>query len=180
MKGKTRDKLLLLCLVLLCVCMGLFLCALALRLTDAARVAAFVSASAGNLFYDLLLMVVGLLFLALPLCVLFAALRRRKAGDSEPSVTIRQGENGALEISAAALQAIIKQYCAANGAVRSCTGRVETTAQKPVVKLGVAFVPEADIIQEISALQSGLRAHLEKTCGLLVSGVDVEIVPGNE
>ncbi len=180
MKRSAWDKLLLVCLALLILLTGVMFFCMALRLIDAQRVSDILLYANGGFLHSVMFAFAGVLLAALPLRVLYAFLIKRDAANECPSLLIRKGENGSLQISAAAVDTIIQQYCKKRPAITSCQSDVSSRAEGASIHLKLSFDPKADIAEEISAIQEGLSAHLEKACGIHVAGVDITIIPAGE
>lgn len=175
-----RDKLLLLLLALLLACAGVWAVCLAVGVTGTADAVRLLSVAEQSVWGAILLGATGVLLAVAALWVIWAFLIRRSTEKTPVSITIRKGENGSLQISAPALDTMIKQYCKSNTAILSCETEAIPKETGAMLRLHTALSPDADIPTAIAELGDGLRAYLEKACGLTVSGVDVVIVPPNE
>ncbi len=180
MKHSVWDKLLLSGLSVLCMCIGILFFAMAVHLLDAWRVADFILRVQEGFLYAVLFALIGVLLFALPLRLIYVFLFKRAKVSREESVLIRKGENGSLQISTAAVDTIVGQYCKKRSAISTCTSSVVTKEEQSTIKLQLSFAPDTDIGKEISEIQEGLREQLMRTYGMQVAGVDVTVVPASE
>lgn len=174
------DKLLLLVLALLLAGAGIWAVCLSVGVTEAANAIRLLDAAEQSVWGAILIGVTGALAAVAAFWVIWAFLIRRNPDKNPVSVTIRKGDAGSLQISAAALDTMIKLYCKDKPAILTCETEVMPKEGGASLRLHTALSPDADIPASIAALGDGLRAYLEKTCGLAVSGIDVVIVPPNE
>ncbi|MDO5110908.1 MAG: hypothetical protein Q4E65_01245 [Clostridia bacterium] len=175
------DKLVLLLLALLSAGAGVWGVCLSVGVTGTGVPIRMLTAADQSVLSALPFGVVGILLIVAAIWVIWAFLLRRGShAEGSASVTIRKGENGSLQISAVALDTMVRQYCKSKPAVLSCDTEVTPRESGASLLLRTALSPDADIPAAIAELQEGLSGYLEKMCGLAVTGIDVLIVPPHE
>lgn len=177
MKPTVLDKLLLLLMAICLMAFGLLSVALAVRIVLPQRIVAVMDLLEGSFLYSLLFGVAGVLLFALAMWALLRCFAG-KGGAGEPrSVIIRQGEGGTLQLSVAAIAAMVQQYCKEDERIKECQVEVIPGAFGAALRLHLSLDGAASIPETSLALQDGLKAHLAQSCGLNVSGVDIWVVP---
>ena len=175
------DKLLLLLLIVLVAAAGVWAVCLSVHIAQTDDAMRMLSFADDGFLYRMPFGIAGLLLVAAAVRVAWAFLLRRAAQAQETApVTIRKGEHGALQISAEALDTMIKQYCKSRPAVQACDTAVTPKGEGADLRLHVALTPDADISASIIELQTELRDYLKTACGLDVTNIDVVLVPHNE
>lgn len=106
----------------------------------------------------------GIAIMLLSITLLFSGLRKRRTKTAK----IRTTESGAISISLSALEEMATRYIAADAAIRSVKAFVECKDGKLKIKAVLSVSEGTNIPDVLSALQNGLKAHIELLAGIEV------------
>lgn len=106
----------------------------------------------------------GVAIVLLSLAFLFSGFKRRTAKDAKVRVT----ENGIISVSISALEEMTMRYLANDTAIRNVKASVKSKDAKLKVAAVLSVAEGTNIPETLSALQSGLKAHLELLAGIEV------------
>ncbi len=180
MKHDTWDKLLLVLLAALCMASGALLFCLALRWVEADTVAGFILLATDGILFAVLFALIGILLFMAALRVLYVFCIKKRQKETAQSVFIRKSENGSLQLSTAAIDTIIRQYCKKKPEIAECESKVIKAGDESTLHLDIAFAEGVNLAEAVDEIQSGLNEHLDKSYGLHVKGIDITVVPKKE
>lgn len=167
MRMSIVDRIL---LVLLCVCgvaLSVFGALVMLRVVPLADLNAFFQALYDNWIYAALVVLAALLITVICIKLLFSG-----AGTKAPqSALIKVTEHGAVRIAVSALDSMAQKHVRMNDGVRDVKTGIELGDDGVRIRLRLALMPEANIPELTTELQSTLKGYIETLSGIHVKEV---------
>ena len=181
MKPNYFDRFLLIICALLGMAAGLALLLVAVGVfsLEAARlmVDAY-TAQVGSLNFRLLVGCVGLLVFLVSLRLIIGFNKRAK-GQKEPvatAATIVTGDYGTVQISLAAIDAMVQRHCRANSKVREATSVVSTRDAGVAISLKLVLLSDANVPEVTAELQNSLKEYIEGLTGIVVNDISIMVI----
>lgn len=106
----------------------------------------------------------GIAAMLLSITLLLSGLKKRKAKTARVRIT----ESGAISISISALEEMATRYLAGDAAIRSVKAFVTVRDGKLKITAVLSVSEGTNIPEVLSALQNGLKAHIELLAGIEV------------
>lgn len=106
----------------------------------------------------------GIAVILISFAILFSGLKKRKP----KAAKVRNTECGLISISILALEEMANRYLVADAAIRSVKAFVAIRNGKLSIKAVLSVAEGTNIPEVISALQNGLKAHIELLAGIEV------------
>ena len=104
------------------------------------------------------------------LCVRIFFVRRRDTAAVEnpqaPGILVRTGDNGAVFLTAAALEEMVLRQVKADTKVRDCTCDLAFGESSAAVRLHLFLAPDANIPETTAKVQASLKEYVEKMAGI--------------
>ena len=159
-------------LALLLVAVGFFSLEAARLMVDA------YAAQAGSLNFRLLVGCVGLLVFLVSLRLIIGFNKRSKA-QKEPTATvatIATGDYGTVQISLAAIDAMVQRHCRTNNKVRETTSMVSTRDGGVAISLKLVLLSDANVPEVTAELQKSLKEYIEGLTGIVVNDISIMVI----
>lgn len=159
-------------LALLLVAVGFFSLEAARLMVDA------YAAEVGSLNFRLLIGCVGLLVFLVSLRLLIGFNKRSKA-QKEPTATvatIATGDYGTVQISLAAIDAMVQRHCRANNKVREAASVVSTRDGGVAISLKLVLLSDANVPEVTAELQKSLKEYIEGLTGIVVNDISIMVI----
>lgn len=180
MKFKLIDKFVLVLLLLMTLALSAMFLALAVNFIPA-RIIEMVGRIAlnGALVNRLIFAAVGIVLLVFALQLFIAMFRRESSPrDKAPtSALLAAGENGTAYISVSAIDALVQRHCRANQRIKECESTIISMQSGVSVSLRLQVLPDTVIPELTAQLQQSLKEYVETISGIMVTGVDILILP---
>ncbi|MFZ5975846.1 MAG: alkaline shock response membrane anchor protein AmaP [Bacillota bacterium] len=157
-------------LVLLCVC-GVAVSVIGaltmLRVISLSGLTAFFQTMYDNPLYTALMIAAALLVTIICIKLLFSG-----TGSKAPqSALIKLTENGAVRIALSALDSMTQKHVRANERVRDVKSAIEMADDGVRIRLRLSLMPEANIPETGTQLQSTLKDYIESLSGIHVKEI---------
>ena len=112
----------------------------------------------------------GIVLIVLALRLLFAPKngKRNRKTSAQPSALVQKGEGGASYISLSALESMIKRHVSGVPSVKDCEVGLNNTEEGLSIHLRLTVLPDTNIPELTSALQSSLKEYIETYSGIHV------------
>lgn len=159
-------------LALLLVATGIFSLEVAHVMLDA------YAAQVGSLNFRLLIACAGLVFFLVSLRLIIGFNKREKAPKEPVSTTaiIANNDFGAVQISLAAIDAMVQRHCRANSKVREVSSVVGTRDGGVAISLKLVLLSEANVPEVTAELQKSLKEYIEGLTGIAVNDISIMVI----
>lgn len=158
-------------IALLLVAAGVFSLEAARLMVDA------YAAQVGSLNFRLLIGCVGLLVFLVSLRLIIGFNKRN--AQKEPvatAATIATGDYGTVQISLAAIDAMVQRHCRANSKVREATSVVSTRDAGVAISLKLVLLSDVNVPEVTAELQKSLKEYIEGLTGIVVNDISIMVI----
>lgn len=181
MKPSFFDRFLLVISTLVCMAAGiaLLLVAAGIFSLEAARMLVDgYAAQAGNLYFRLTVGGAGLIIflVALRLIIGFNRRAREEKAPVLTSATIATGDFGSVQITLAAIDAMVQRHCRANSKVREAASVVSTRDGSVSINLKLVLLTDANVPETTKELQKSLKEYIEGLTGIVVNDISMMVI----
>lgn len=181
MKPSYFDRFLLVLSTLLGMAagLGILLAAVGIFSLEAAlAMADSFSTQVGNLNFQLILGAKGLLVFLVSLRLIIGFNKRPKAekGPAATAATIATGDYGTIQITLAAIDAMIQRHCRANSKVRETTSVVSLREGGVSISLKLVLLSDANVPEVTAELQKSIKEYIEGLTGIVVNDISIMVV----
>lgn len=173
MKLKVFDRILLAVLLIVGILVAFVLFGVAARLIPLSAVQAFAATLYDGAENALIVAGVGLLLLLVCGKLVFAGRGGKREPEAPATATMAQTEIGGTYISLAAIDAMVKKYCAGVQRIRESHNTIRATEEGVAIGIRLSVLADTDVVSLTRELQQGLKANIESMTGISVQEIGV-------
>ncbi len=121
-------------------------------------------------------MAIALLVL-LVVCIRILFVRQKKpqvqSAPQAPGIVVRNGENGSVFLTVAALEEMVLKFVRSDARVREARCEVAVAQDSVGLRIRANFVADANIPETTKDIQEALKAHVESLTGVAVREIQI-------
>lgn len=169
MKGFDKFLLVLLALVVMLCCIGVWMIALQFPFS----IATWMAWLSGMENVTAALIVSGAALIVFLICLrMFFAIRTPKQ-EQPKNTLVQQTEIGGTFVALSAIDSMVQKHIRANSRVRDCVTAVRPVQDGVVISARLSVLPDTQIVELTTGLQKSLKEYIESLCGIHVSEVGI-------
>ena len=181
MKPHFLDRLLLVVVCILGMALGLAFLLLAIGIFSLDVIRVIVdnyAAHVGNLNFNLMIGVNGLVVFLVFLRLVIGFNKRSKNEAPAPAAvaTVVNSDFGSIQVSLAAIDAMIQRHCRSNNKVREAISVVSTRDNGVAINLKLVLLSEANVPETTAELQKSLKEYVEGLTGIAVKDISMMVI----
>ena len=181
MKPHFFDRLLLAVVCILGMALGLAFLLLAIGVfsLDVLRIIVDnFAAHVGSFNFSLIIGAKGLLVFLVFLRLIIGFNKRSKSEAPAPAAvaTVVNSDFGSIQVSLAAIDAMIQRHCRSNNKVREAISVVSTRDNGVAINLKLVLLSEANVPETTAELQKSLKEYVEGLTGITVKDISMMVI----
>ena len=110
---------------------------------------------------------------------LIIGFNKQPKGEKTPvatAATVASGDFGTVQITLAAIDAMVQRHCRANNKVREATSVVSTRDGGVAISLKLVLLSDANVPEVTTELQKSLKEYIEGLTGIMTSDINIVVV----
>ena len=181
MKPHFFDRLLLAVVCILGMALGLAFLLLAIGVFSLDILRIIVdnfAAHVGSFNFSLIIGAKGLLVFLVFLRLIIGFNKRSKSEAPAPAAvaTVVNSDFGSIQVSLAAIDAMIQRHCRSNNKVREAISVVSTRDNGVAINLKLVLLSEANVPETTAELQKSLKEYVEGLTGITVKDISMMVI----